>query len=84
MSGIKKLLREYNLISAALVATVGFALAMEWIVLTEVQIGALLGLLAAWLLVMRFIVTPTADPILPDGTTGRLPDGSPATFHKDI
>jgi len=65
---IKRLLREYNLVSAAVIATIGFAMVMEWISLTEVQMGAALGLIAAWLLVMRFLVTPVNDPVLKPGT----------------
>lgn len=59
---IKRLLREYNMLSAAIIATVGFGMVMEWVVLTDVQMGGLLGLIAAWLLVLRFLVTPTGDP----------------------
>ena len=65
---LKRLLREYNLVSAAVIATIGFAMVMEWISLTEVRMGAALGLIAAWLLVMRFLVTPIASPVLPVGT----------------
>lgn len=68
MNALKRLLREYNLISAAIVAIIGFAMVMEWIALTEVQMGALLGVVAAVLLVLRFLVTPVADPILPPDT----------------
>jgi len=65
---IKRLLREYNLVSAAIIASVGFAMVMEWLKLTEVQMGGLLGAIAAWLLVLRFLVTPVASPSLPVGT----------------
>lgn len=66
---LKRLLREYNLISAAVVATLGFASLMGWFTLTSEQWGALLGVVAAWLLVLRFLVTPINDPILKPGTT---------------
>lgn len=68
MEAIKRLFREYNLVSAAVTATVAFALIMGWIDLTDVQMGGLLGLLAAWMLVIRFLVTPVSDPTLPVGT----------------
>ena len=68
MEAIKRLLREYNLISAAVTATIGFALIMGWVVLSQEQMGGLLGLAAAWLLVLRFLVTPVASPNLPIGT----------------
>ena len=66
---LRRLLREYNLISAAIVATVAFASLMGWVNLTSEQWGGLLGVIAAWLLVMRFIVTPVNDPVLKPGTT---------------
>jgi hypothetical protein len=65
---VQRLLREYNLISAAIVATLGFASLMGWFTLTSEQWGALLGVVAAWLLVMRFLVTPVNDPVLKPGT----------------
>jgi len=63
-----RLLREYNLLSAAIVATFAFASLMGWLTLSQEQWGGLLGLIAAWLLVMRFIVTPTSSPVLEPGT----------------
>ena len=69
MEALKRLLREYNLISAAIIATIGFAMLMEWITLTEAQMGGLLAVIAAWLLVLRFLVTPINDPVLKPGTT---------------
>lgn len=65
---LKALVREYNLLSAAVVATVAFAQLMGWISLDNDQMAGLLGLIAAWLLVLRFLVTPTSDPQLPIGT----------------
>ena len=67
--GLKRLLREYNLISAAIVATVSFGSIMGWFTLNSDQWSALLGLIAAWMLVMRFLVTPVQDPVLKPGTT---------------
>ena len=72
MEALKRLLREYNLVSAAVIATLGFAMVMEWISLTEVQMGGALGVIAAWLLVLRFIVTPVSSPVLKPGTTVNL------------
>jgi len=68
MDAIKRLLREYNLLSAAVVATLAFASLMGWLQLSNEQWGGMLGVVAAWLLVLRFVVTPTADPRLPIGT----------------
>lgn len=68
MNALKRLIREYNLLTAAVTATIGFALIMEWVVLTDVQMGALLGVLSAWMLVLRFLVTPVASPVLPPET----------------
>ena len=65
---LKRLLREYNLVSAAVVATLSFASLLGIITLSSEQWGALLGLVAAWLLVLRFLVTPVSDPELPVGT----------------
>lgn len=68
MDAFKRLIREYNLLSAAIIATVGFTMVMGWVVLDDVQMGGLLGVIAAWLLVLRFLVTPVNDPNLPIGT----------------
>ena len=69
MNALKRLLREYNLISAAIIATLAFFSLMGWITLSQEQWGGLLGVVAAWLLVMRFLVTPVNDPVLKPGTT---------------
>jgi hypothetical protein len=63
-----RLLREYNLISALVVAGLGMALALGWVSLDESQMAAVLGFIAAVLLVLRFMVTPTASPNLPIDT----------------
>ena len=75
MEGLKKLLREYNLLSAAVTATIAFAMLMGWISLTEDQMAGLLGLIAAWFAVLRFLVTPVASAMLPTGTVVRSPTG---------
>ena len=72
MEALQRLLREYNLISAAIIATLAFFSLMGWISLTQEQWAGLLGIVSAWLLVMRFIVTPVNDPVLKPGTTVNL------------
>ena len=68
MDNLKRLLREYNLISAAVIGTLGFATLMEIVVLTETQMAGALGLISVWMLVLRFLVTPVASAVLPKGT----------------
>ena len=69
MTAIQRLIREYNLISALVVAGLGMALALGWVELDEAQMAAVLGFIAALLLVLRFLVTPVASPVLPVGST---------------
>jgi hypothetical protein len=76
LNGVKKLLREYNLLSAAVTATIAFAMLMGWISLTEDQMAGLLALVAAWFAVLRFLVTPVASAVLPAGTVVRSPTGT--------
>lgn len=66
---LKRVLREYNLLSSAITLTIAFVLIMGWVELSTEQNGALLAALGAWMLVLRFLVTPVNDPVLKPGTT---------------
>ena len=75
MTGVKRLLREYNLLSAAVTATIAFAMLMGWISLDEDQMAGLLAVIAAWFAVLRFLVTPVVSAVLPSGTVVSSPTG---------
>jgi hypothetical protein len=82
--GLRRLLREYNLISAAIISTLAFGSMMGWFTLSSEQWGGLLALVAAWLLVMRFLVTPVNDPILKPGTVINANSDYPSVVVPDI
>lgn len=63
-----RVLREYNLLAAVFTAFLGMAIGLNWISLDNTQIGLVLAFIGAVLLLIRFAVTPTADPQLPVGT----------------
>ena len=78
---IKRLLRESHLLTSAVTATVALLMGLDILVLTTQQVGLLLGALAAWLLVLRYLVTPVASPsglamgTIVNADTDKLPTG---------
>jgi len=65
---LKRLFREYQLISGAIIATLAVAVAMDWVTITDEQWPIVLSAIVAWLLVLRFLSTPVSDPVLRPGT----------------
>jgi len=65
---LKRLFREYQLISAAIIATLAAAVALGWVTIDNDDWPIVLGAITAWLLVLRFLSTPVNDPVLEPGT----------------
>lgn len=81
MTTLQRVLREYNLIMGVVTAFIAMALGLGWVALTPEQIGLVLAFIAAVFVLLRFIVTPTSDPVLPVGTvvnahTSKFPTAS--------
>lgn len=68
MDMLKRLFREYQLVSGAIIATLAMAVALDWVSISNDQWPIVLGAIVAWLLVLRFLSTPVNDPILAPGT----------------
>ena len=80
MEAIKRLLRESHLLTSAVTATVALLMGLDILVLTTQQVGLLLGALAAWLLVLRYLVTPVASPTLKPGTVVNADSNLPTSI----
>jgi hypothetical protein len=69
MTIIHRIARDPAGVTALFTAIVAVLLLFDIVELTEVQTGALAGVLAAVLLFIRMYATPVSDPILAIGTT---------------
>ena len=68
MDVLKKVLREYTLIMGAVTAGLAMALGLGWIELEPEQFGLVMAFMATIFVLLRFVVTPIASPVLPVGT----------------
>lgn len=68
MDALLRLLREPNLILAAVTAGIAMAVGLDWIELTTDQQALVLAFIAAMLIIVRQLVTPVSDPRLANGT----------------
>lgn len=68
MTLVQKVLREYSLIMAAVTAFFAMALGLGWFEITPVQFGLVMAFIATVFVLLRFVVTPTRDPVLKPGT----------------
>lgn len=82
-TGIRRLIREPVRISGLVMAFVGLGSAFGWWNLTDAQYDAVLTFLGLLLVVVGFFITPVSDPVLGEGQSVRLPDGSSAKVVKD-
>lgn len=65
---IRQIVRNATPLTGLVTAVIGLAIAMDWVALTDVQIGAIMGVLGAAILALRAWTTPVDDPVLPIGT----------------
>lgn len=68
MEVLKKVLREYTLIMAVITAFIAMALGLGWVELDPEQFGLIMAFIATVFVLLRFVVTPVASPVLPVGT----------------